>query len=109
MLKQKGRPCFHDRPLFNDGNDLRSHTLSRAVPSAQRGLTSVFGMGTGGTPAVRSPTTCSRQHSAVSRQRIHAGANCATEARQSLKEREGDASQLNRLGETRRTASRYFG
>ncbi len=43
------------------GNDLRSHTLSRAVPSARRGLTSVFGMGTGGTPAVRSPTNRSRQ------------------------------------------------
>jgi hypothetical protein len=37
------------------GNHLRSHTLSRAVPSAQRGLTSVFGMGTGGTLAVWSP------------------------------------------------------
>jgi hypothetical protein len=31
--------------------------LARAVPSALRGLTSVFGMGTGGSPAVRSPTT----------------------------------------------------
>jgi hypothetical protein len=38
------------------GDDLLSHTLSRAVQSALRGLTSVFGMGTGGTPAVRSPT-----------------------------------------------------
>jgi hypothetical protein len=37
------------------GDHLISHTLSRAVPSAQRGLTSVFGMGTGGTLAVRSP------------------------------------------------------
>jgi hypothetical protein len=37
------------------GNHLISHTLSRAVPSAQRGLTSVFGMGTGGTLAVWSP------------------------------------------------------
>src|SRR5579864_6954566 len=34
------------------GNDLLSHTLSRAVQSALRGLTSVFGMGTGGSPAV---------------------------------------------------------
>ena len=41
---------------FYAGDDLRSHTLSRAVPSALRGLTSVFGMGTGGSPAVRSPT-----------------------------------------------------
>jgi plasmid stabilization system protein ParE len=32
------------------GNDLLSHTLSRAVQSARRGLTSVFGMGTGGPP-----------------------------------------------------------
>src|ERR1700688_656210 len=31
--------------------------LARAVPSALRGLTSVFGMGTGGSPAVRSPTS----------------------------------------------------
>ncbi len=29
------------------GGDLLSHTVTRAVPSAQRGLTSVFGMGTG--------------------------------------------------------------
>jgi len=31
--------------------------LARAVPSALRGLTSVFGMGTGGSPAVRLPTS----------------------------------------------------
>ncbi len=64
----KGQSDFSDWPLFYAGNYLLSHTLSRAVPSAQRGLTSVFGMGTGGTPAVRSPTTCSRQPSAVSHQ-----------------------------------------
>ena len=40
------------------GDDLLSHTLSRAVQSARRGLTSVFGMGTGISPAVRSPATC---------------------------------------------------
>jgi hypothetical protein len=40
---------------FNAGDYLISHTLSRAVPSAQRGLTSVFGMGTGVTLAVCSP------------------------------------------------------
>src|SRR2546429_6441921 len=54
--KGKGRPGFHDRPLFYAGDDLLSHTLSRAVQSALRGLTAVFGMGTGGSPAVRSPT-----------------------------------------------------
>ena len=37
------------------GDHLISHTISRAVPSAQRGLTSVFGMGTGVTLAVWSP------------------------------------------------------
>src|SRR5437016_1199317 len=41
---------------FYAGDDLLSHTLSRAVQSALRGLTAVFGMGTGGSPAVRSPT-----------------------------------------------------
>src|SRR6476646_1200000 len=49
------------------GDDLLSHTLSRTVQSALRGLTSVFGMGTGGTPAVRSPQD---QHSALSRQHL---------------------------------------
>ncbi len=33
------------------GGDLLSHTATHAVPSAQRGLTSVFGMGTGVTPS----------------------------------------------------------
>ena len=37
------------------GDILISHTPARAVPSAQQGLTSVFGMGTGGTLAVLSP------------------------------------------------------
>ncbi len=32
--------------------------LSAAVPSAQEGLTSVFGMGTGGTPPLWSPGNC---------------------------------------------------
>ena len=42
-----------DRP----GNFLRSHTLARAVPSGLRGLTSVFGMGTGGSLSLQSPKT----------------------------------------------------
>ncbi len=42
------------------GDDLLSHTLSRAVQSARRGLTSVFGMGTGVSPAVRSPASQAR-------------------------------------------------
>ena len=52
-----GGCCFHIRikkdPFkgvffyFNPGNVLLSHTATRAVPSAMKGLTSVFGMGTG--------------------------------------------------------------
>jgi hypothetical protein len=41
----------------NAGDYLISHTLTRAVPSARRGLTSVFGMGTGVTLAVNSPAS----------------------------------------------------
>ena len=37
------------------GGDLLSHTAARAVPSAQRGLTSVFGMGTGVTLSALPP------------------------------------------------------
>src|SRR5580765_8453916 len=58
----KGHAAFAAWPLFNAGDDLLSHTLSRAVQSALRGLTSVFGMGTGGSPAVRSPTFCGGSH-----------------------------------------------
>ena len=32
---------------LDPGNDLLSHTKSHAVPSAQRGLTTEFGMGSG--------------------------------------------------------------
>src|SRR5215472_18268413 len=42
------RPSLSGWPLKNiAGDHLISHTVARAVPSAQRGLTSVFGMGTG--------------------------------------------------------------
>ncbi len=41
----KDKPC----------NFLLSHTLARAVPSGLRSLTSVFGMGTGGSSSLRSP------------------------------------------------------
>jgi hypothetical protein len=40
---------------INLGNVLLSHTVSRAVPSALKGLTSVFGMGTGVSPSPWSP------------------------------------------------------
>src|SRR5690554_7231773 len=38
------------------GGDVLSHPVSRAVPSALRGLTAVFGMGTGVSPAPWPPT-----------------------------------------------------
>jgi hypothetical protein len=44
------RPCRNGMAFCVEiiaGDHLISHTVSRAVPSAQRGLTSVFGMGTG--------------------------------------------------------------
>src|ERR671924_343224 len=65
--KRKRLPTFLLIAFIYAGNDLLSHTLSRAVQSAQRGLTSVFGMGTGGTPAVRSPTNRSRRSLVISR------------------------------------------
>jgi hypothetical protein len=40
---------------FNPGGDLRSRAVTSAVSSALQGLTSVFGMGTGVTLAVRPP------------------------------------------------------
>ena len=46
--------------LFNPGNDLVSHKVALAVPSAQRGLTSVFGMGTGVALSIQSPETCKK-------------------------------------------------
>ncbi len=39
-----------------EGSYLLSHTVSRAVPSAVRGLTSLFGMGRGVSPALWPPS-----------------------------------------------------
>ena len=51
--RKRPEPDYGSGPLeFYPGGDLRSHTVARAVSSAQRGLTSVFGMGTGVTLAV---------------------------------------------------------
>jgi hypothetical protein len=41
----------------NPGDFLLSHRVSPAVPSALRGLTSLFGMGRGGSPSLWSPET----------------------------------------------------
>ena len=55
-LKTKRAPISRSPfPCFNPGGDLRSRVVSNAVSSALRGLTSVFGMGTGVTLAVIPP------------------------------------------------------
>jgi hypothetical protein len=54
--KGRGRSRWRTASIYV-GDDLLSHTLSRAVQSALRGLTSVFGMGTGISPAVKSPAS----------------------------------------------------
>ena len=47
--KRKARDTASRALVNNAGSDLLSHTVSHTVPSAVSGLTSVFGMGTGGT------------------------------------------------------------
>src|SRR5206468_12407998 len=48
--ERKGPPLSRGALRFTPGGDLLSHTVSRAVPSALEGLTSLFGMGRGVTP-----------------------------------------------------------
>ena len=48
---------------INPGDFLLSHAVSRAVPSAPAGLTSVFGMGTGVTLPTKSPENFSKSNS----------------------------------------------
>src|SRR5271165_3570569 len=55
--KKEEAACDRQTTSIYVGDDLLSHTLSRAVQSALRGLTSVFGMGTGISPAVKSPAS----------------------------------------------------
>ena len=62
---------------FNPGDDRLSHAVSRAVPWALEGLTTVFEMGTGVTPPVWPPENClkaavSVQQSAISFERVNA-------------------------------------
>ena len=45
---------------FWAGGDVLSHPVARAVPSALRGLTAVFGMGTGVSPAPWPPASSPR-------------------------------------------------
>ena len=48
--KKTPQPKKLGRQEKNPGNDLLSHTVTRAVPLAREGLTSEFGMGSGVAP-----------------------------------------------------------
>ncbi len=50
--------CLAGLHFNNPGGFLLSHAVARAVPSAPRGLTSVFGMGTGVTLSTQPPENC---------------------------------------------------
>ncbi len=52
---KKGLPNFHQEGHIISGNDLLFHLVTKAVPSAQEGLTTLFGMGRGVTPPPKSP------------------------------------------------------
>ena len=59
--QRKARSKLIERAFLNNSGDfLLSHTVTRAVPSAPAGLTSVFGMGTGGTLPTESPENFAR-------------------------------------------------
>lgn len=54
-VAKKARPHEGAGPKVFPGSDLLSHPVTRAVPSAQEGLTSVFGMETGVSPPLWPP------------------------------------------------------
>src|SRR5260370_3842797 len=57
--RKKPAQVYPERASFNNpGGFLLSHAVARAVPSAPRGLTSVFGMGTGVTLSTQPPENC---------------------------------------------------
>ena len=59
-LYEKKRPTLSGRSFLfmESGNVLLSQVVSNQVPSALKGLTSVFGMGTGGSLSPLSPENC---------------------------------------------------
>ena len=50
MFKNIGPPHKETAPKFKSGDDLLSHQVTLAVPSALEGLTSEFGMESGVAP-----------------------------------------------------------
>ena len=61
----------HLREYEAAGSYLLSHSVAAAVPSAQRGLTSVFGMGTGVALSLSPPAKQSRSRQAKARRASH--------------------------------------
>ena len=55
LENRDARENLPERLFNNPGNDLLSHAVTSAVPSALEGLTSVFGMGTGVAPPASPP------------------------------------------------------
>ena len=60
QTKARQTILFSGLVFNNPGGFLLSHTVARAVPSAPRGLTSVFGMGTGVTLSTQPPENFSK-------------------------------------------------
>ena len=48
--KKEGRPVVRDIPSCMKKRKAATYSPTKAVPSARAGLTSLFGMGRGGTP-----------------------------------------------------------
>ena len=61
QTKARQTILFSGLVFNNPGGFLLSHTVARAVPSAPRGLTSVFGMGTGVTLSTQPPENLSKK------------------------------------------------
>ena len=57
-MKRKTHPHGQVFLFMESGNVLLSQVVSNQVPSALKGLTSVFGMGTGGSLSPLSPENC---------------------------------------------------
>ena len=52
---KKKKPALNGLLLNYPGDDLLSHTVPRVVPLALKGLTTVFGKGTGVAPSLEPP------------------------------------------------------
>ena len=82
---------------INLGDVLLSHTLERAVPSGLRGLTAVFGMGTGVTPSLGSPKSGSNMDGQLSHEQLIRALACVQNEFYGQAERAISTGQLNVL------------